>query len=384
MKKIGIIFIATLFLIACKSSTKQLERGDYDAALRKSAKKIKRNTSKNGEEVYIFNDAYQMATKRDDEAIVRLKSQGDPANWSKIYQTYVKMNKRQDLAISLPPVGIEFQERNYFTDINDAKLKAAEYAYAKGTQLLLIDNRFEARKAFSRFMEVKGYEEHYKDVDDKLAEAKYKGTTNVFFKIEDNSQVVAPQGLIAEIQRINVDELNENWKNYDTYADTNKAYHYSIILNMKLIDVSPEELKETNYSESKKIDDGFEYVLDASGNVQKDTLGNDIKVAKFKTITCHVKELHQRKTARISGNIDYFDNYSKKLIKSEPITSDAIFEHHYAVANGVLSALKPATRNKIGIDPLPFPTDEPLILQAGDVLKKMTKDIIVNNKGLLK
>ncbi|MBL4667974.1 MAG: hypothetical protein JKY30_01765 [Flavobacteriales bacterium] len=384
MKNILSILLIVAVFIGCKSSSKQLERGDYDAALQKSAKKIKRNPSKNDDEVWVFNDAYRMATTRDNEALVRLKRKGDPALWGKIYRTYVKMDARQNLAISLPPVGIEFDEKDYTADLKNARLKAAEYAYAKGTQLLNIDNRFEARKAYSRFLEVKTYDQYYKDVDNKLMEAKFKGTTNVFFKIADNSNVVAPKGLIAEIQRINMDELNETWKNYDTYIDTNKIYHYSIFLNIKLIDVSPEEVKENNYMESKEIEDGFDYALDANGNVKKDTLGNDIKIPKYKIITCHVKEIHQFKTARISGVIDYIDNYSDKLLKSEPITSDTKFEHHYAIANGDLNALKQSTRNKIGADPLPFPADEPLVLQAGDVLKEMTKGIIVRNKSFLK
>jgi len=33
---------------------------------------------------------------------------------------------------------------------------------------------------------------------------------------------------------------------------------------------------------------------------------------------------------------------------------------------------------------LPFPADEPLILQAGEQLKNMTKDIVVRNKNFLK
>ena len=81
-----------------------------------------------------------MATVRDNEAIVRLKRKGDPALWAKIYQTYKKMDARQNLAISLPPVGIQYTEVNYTPDLNNAKAKAAEYAYAKGTQLLKIDN----------------------------------------------------------------------------------------------------------------------------------------------------------------------------------------------------------------------------------------------------
>ena len=378
-------FLIIVFLfVGCKSSSKQLEKGNYDAALQKSAKKIKKNPSKNDDEVWVFNDAYNMARNRDNDAIARLKKKGDPALWGEIYRYYLKLEKHQNLAISLPPVGIVFTEINFTPDINNAKAKAAEYAYAKGNQLLALDNRFEARKAHSRFLEVKSYENHYKDVDDKLAEAKFKGTTNVYFKIADNSQVVAPIGLIEEVQRINMDELNEKWKSYDTHADENKTYHYSIFLNLNLIDVSPEEVKENNYSESREVEDGFDYVLDANGNVKKDTLGNDIKKIQYKTIRCHVKEIHQFKTARISGTIDYLDNSNDKLLKSEPITSDTKFEHHYTIANGNLNALKPITRKKLGGDPLPFPADEPLILQAGEVLKQITKDIVVRNKRFLK
>ncbi len=384
MRRILPFLIIAVLFAACKSSSKQLERGDYDAALQKSAKKIKRNPGKNYDEVVIFNDAYRMATTKDEEAIVRLKRKGDPALWSKIYQTYLKMDKRQNLAISLPPVGIEFDEVDYTPELNNAKLKAAEYAYAKGVQLLKIDNRFEARKAHARFLEVKRYDQYYKDVDQKLAEAKFKGITNVYFQIEDHSKVVAPQGLINEVKRINMDELNETWKNYETHVDTNKTYHYSIFLNLKLIDVSPEEVKQNVYIETKEIEDGFNYELDAAGNVKKDTAGNDIKIIKYKTISCTVKEVHQFKTARISGTIDYIDNFNNKVLKSEPITSDAKFEHHYASANGDLNALKPATKTKLGVEPVPFPFDEPLILQAGDVLKTMTKDIIVRNKNFLK
>ena len=325
-----------------------------------------------------------MATKRDEETIHRLKSKGDPSLWSKIHQIYLKMDKRQNIAISLPPVGIEFDEQNYSTKINDAKLKAAEFAYAKGEQLLKLESRFEARKAYAKFVEAKKYHSQYKDVDNKLAEAKFKGITNVFFSIEDHSKVVAPQGLIQEIQRINMDGLNETWKNYETYVDTNKIYHYSIFLNLKLIDVSPEGLKQNAFTETKKVEDGFDHVLDEEGNVQKDTLGNDIKEIRYKTIICSIRQFHQSKTARISGTIDYIDNFTNKVLKTEPITSDAIFEHHYAIANGDLNALKPETKAMLGVEPLPFPRDEPLILQAGEVLKNMTKEIIVRNRNFLK
>jgi hypothetical protein len=383
MRKILLFLIIAVLFTACKSSSKQLELGDYDKAIEKSAKKIKRSPGK-FEEVDVFNEAFRMAKTRDEATIMRLKKKGDPALWAKIYQTYLIMYKRQNLAISLPPAGINFEEQDYLPEISNSKLKATEYAYAKGNQLLNIENRFKARKAHSHFLEVKRYDQFYKNVDEKLAEAKFKGITNIYFQIEDQLNVIATEGLIQEIKRINIDELNTSWKNYETYVDTNKTYHYSIFLNLKLIDVSPEEVKQNAYIESREVEDGFDYQFDANGNVAKDTLGNDIKVIRYKMISCNVKEVVQLKTARVSGTIDYIDNFNNKLLKSEPITSDAKFEHFYALANGNLDALKPETRHKLGIDPMPFPRDEPLILQAGEVLKNMTKDIIVRNKNFLK
>lgn len=383
MKKILLLVLIGSVLFACTSSSKLLQKGRYDAALHKAAKKIKKNPSK-FKEVDVFRDAYNMANKIDQTAVDRLRKEGDPANWDKIYALYSNMRKRQDLFQTLPPVGLNIDIVDYDEKVNSAKTNATEYAYANGVALLKKNNRFDARKAYAEFLQVKSYKSNYKDVDEKLAESKFLGTTNVYFSIEDVSNVVAPKGLIQALKQINVNELDREFLNYDAVGDTTRIYHYTILLNMKLIDVSPEETKQNAYIESKKIKDGYEYVLDENGNVKKDTAGNDIKVPKYKTITCNVKEYHQRKTARISGTIDYIDNANGQVLKSEPITSDAHFEHFYAIANGDFEALKPETLKKINVEPVPFPPDEALILQAGDVLKGMTKNIIDKNKTFLK
>ena len=383
MRNFLLLFVCVSFLFACTSSSKLLEKGKYDAAMKKAAKKIKKNPGK-FKEVDVFNDAFRMAYNKDNDEVIRLKKSGDPKHWDRIYYLLNRMKKRQELAQSLPPVGITFEERDYDQELKNAKTNAAEYAYALGVQYLGKNNRFDARKAFAEFTKVKGYESNFRDVDDKINESRFLGMTNVLFRIENNSKAIIPENLSQELTSMNVNDLDKGWLNYDSYIDTNLIYHYQIILNMTLIDVSPEGLKETNYSESRDIKDGFEYVLDENGNVKKDSLGNDIKVPKYKTITCHVKEFHQKKTARISGTLDYYDIQADKMMKNEPITSDAHFEHLYAIANGDLAALKPETKKKIGIDPLPFPPDDALVYQAGVTLKGMTKEIINKNKNYLK
>jgi len=82
--------------------------------------------------------------------------------------------------------------------------------------------------------------------------------------------------------------------------------------------------------------------------------------------------------------LDYINNSSGKLIKTAPVTSEAIFEHMSALAIGDISALKPETKKLIGRTPVPFPMDGDLIMQASAHLKQMVKDIMHANKGLLK
>jgi hypothetical protein len=383
MRNLFILFITLSTIVACKSSSKHLAKGNYDAAMEKSAKKIMKDAG-DFEEVDVFNDAYRMAYIQDNAEVERLKKQGNPANWATLFTIYTRMNKRQLLAESLPVMGINYEKQDFISEIENARLKAAEYAYAKGTELLEKNDKLKARDAYSHFLEAKRFADNFKDVDAKIEEAKYLGMTNVFFTIEDNADVVAPKQLIEELQIIEVNDLDHDWLNYDNYVDTNLNYHYSIILSMEEILVSPEEVKESVSIETKEVEDGFTYALDENGNVKKDSLGNDIKLPKYKTIRCNVTRVHQRKSARIAGNINYYDNMNNKLMKKEPITSDALFEHFYTIARGDLNALSPKTASELQSEPVPFPPSEGLIVQAGDVLKGMTKDIIINNKEYLK
>ncbi len=383
MKKLAPFLILIILIASCKSSSKQLENGNYDAALKKSAKKIKKSPGK-FEEVDTFNSAYRLAYEQDNTEVNRLKQLGDPANWSKIYQIYTRMKGRQDLAASLPPVGINYEEHDFTGEIANAKSNATEYAYAKGEELMLKNNRFDARKAFERYSEAMKYNPNYKDVKEKVATAKMAGITNVFFRIEDNTKMLVPQVLMEEIQNIDVNDLDKQWTNYDSYIDTNILYHYSIILNLKLIDVAPDKVAQNTTIENKEVSDGFDYVLDANGNVKKDSLGNDIKIPKYKTITCKVVRFQQNKAAHIAGDLEYYDNATDSKFKSEPIAADALFENRYTIPYGNVEALTPETQKELNTKPIPFPSDEALIMQAGEIIKSMTKEIIVKNKNYLK
>lgn len=383
MKKILAVLVSALFLAGCASSSKELETGDYDAALKKSAKKIKKNPSKY-EEVDIFQDAYRMANKRDNADIARLKQQGNPANWAQIYRIYTRLKQHQDLALSLPPVGVTFEEKDYTNDLLEAKSGAANYAYSQGEELMAKGDQMSARKAHAKYSEAKGYLPDFRDVDAKIALAKQMGMTNVFYRVENLSGVVVPNEMIGNLQAMEVNDLDKGWVNYDNVLDTTKIYQYSAVLSIKQILVSPEQLKESATMEQKKIEDGFDYVLDANGNVTKDTLGNDIKIPKFKTIHCSVLRFIQTKTADVTADLEYRDNLKGTVLKKEPVVAQAVFENKYVTVNGDVNALSPETQKELEAKAMPFPTDDDMLMQAGVTINTTAKQVLVNNKTFLK
>jgi len=382
MKKLIVFLTAIIFLVACKSSSKQLETGNYDAALQKSAKKIKKNPV-DFEEVTVFNNAYRLAYAKDETEVNRLKSMGNPANWRRIYTIYLRMNKRQNLAASLPSAGVNYQKRDFNDEIVAAKDNATAYAYDQGILLLAKNDRFEARQAYDFFGEVQRYNPSYKDINDQLKIAKLKGTTNAFYRVENNTGLRLTKYMLTDLQNIDLDHLDEKWKNFDSYIDTNIIYNYSIVLSLEMIEISADQLEETAAIETKKINDGFDYVLDINGNVTKDTLGNDVKVIKYKTISCNVQRFIQTKTIHIAGNITYIDNATNQTLKKEYVEANAAFAHYYATASGDINALSPKTIEEIKVLGKPFPTDEQFLMQTGIILKEITSDFITNNQELI-
>jgi hypothetical protein len=389
MKILYFLSIFALVFTGCVSSKKHLDRGQYDMAIRKSVKKLKKKPS-NTKEIQVLQRSYQLANQADKDKINFLKLEGNPDIWEQVYATYMHLKNRQDLVRTLPqlwlpggrPVNFEFV--NYDEEIINAKRKAAEFYYAKGNALLENNTRESAREAYYNFLNVKKFFKDYKDTDAKISEAIAKGTSYVLFKMENSSGMIIPQAFQDEMFKISLYHLNRQFVQFHTSPLKDVYYDYTIVLVIKGIDVSPEGIKEVHYSESKEIQDGFQYVLDDKGNVKKDSLGNDIKVPKFKTITCNVIEMQQNKAARVFGTVDFVNNNTKQLLNTVPLTAESVFQNFAATAQGDLNALSPETAKKLGNRPMPFPSNADMIMRCSETVKNMAKGFIDNNSGLFK
>jgi hypothetical protein len=104
-KDIPFVFILTILMSGCGSSKKQLQRGNYDAAIEKSVKQLRKDPNDN-KQIAILEDAFRIANEQDNERVRFLKMEGKPSNWDEIYLVYKRLYDRQSLVRTVTPLSV--------------------------------------------------------------------------------------------------------------------------------------------------------------------------------------------------------------------------------------------------------------------------------------
>jgi len=387
------ILLIVVILFSCSSVKKtqeDLNSGNYVAAINKSLVKLAENKSKKGNQdyVYMLEDAFEKNADRELKRINFLKNEGNPANAEKIYNTYVRLNSIQERITPLLPLQIydenrnaSFQFKKYETNIINSKNELSAYLYANASNLLnTAKYKNEYRKAYEDFTYLSELSPNYKDTRDKIEESYRKGLDYVNVKLFNNTDKIIPTDLEEDLLNFNTYGLNDLWTTYHTNPQGEIKYDYDMLLEFVNINISPEHVNEKQIIKEKQIKDGWKYLLDDNGNVVKDSLGNQIKVDKFRTVRCNFYKFTQHKDVQISGNISYIDLKTKQQINSYPLTSGFVFEHIYANYDGDKRALENDLIKFLSARSVQFPSNEQMVYDAGEDLKNNIKNIIRRHK----
>jgi hypothetical protein len=242
------------------------------------------------------------------------------------------------------------------------------------------------RQAYYELLKAKSYSgDSYYDLNQIISEAKYMGTSRVLISVVNKTILNLPQEFSDGLVAVNPGEINSEWVEYYTRKIDEKVnYDYYVDIILQNIVVSPDLVKDRDFIEKRRVDNGFEYVLDAKGNVMKDTAGNDIKIKKYKDIQCTVIETTQQKDCNITGEIEFITANPQSLLKKQPIAAGTHFEFVSARAIGDVNALSPETQKIIAVKPVPFPVDMQMIVDCTEALKKSIHDAISYNRGILR
>ena len=382
---VSLIFFLAVLLSGCSSSKKQLQKGNYDAAIDKAVKQLRKDPG-DAKQIDILTQSYRIANDQDNERIRLLKTEGRADGWDEIYLVYKGMNDRQSLVRTVTPLNyngqtVDFPYVDYIPEMVGAKRKAADFYFAHGNELMKSGLKESYRQAFNEYVRAKQYVGDYEGIDNKIQEAKFLGMSKVLIILRNNSVLKFPPDFEQDLLALDLPRLNSDWVEYHTQnLDANTKFDYYENVNIKIVAVSPDQTIQRDSVIKRKVEDGFSYVLDKNGNVMKDSLGNDIKQKKYKTLQCALVETIQTKACRIDGDIEVIQLNPDKVLKKDPIGSQSNFENISSRALGDIQALNQQQLDRTKSTVVPFPTDIDMVLRCSESLKMAIRGAVENNR----
>jgi phosphoglycolate phosphatase-like HAD superfamily hydrolase len=394
MKKILLLISLTLLLIACggvKKTQEALNTGNYDTVISNAIDQLKKNKTRKRKQqyVYLLESAYAKALERDLAEIKFLKKDGNPEQLENIYELYVQLDNRQNRIKPLLPLPIleegrnaRFTMKDYSNEIISAKDQLTAHLYGKAAALMRqgADNKYVYRDVFDDLRYIDEISPNYKNVRQLMEEAQAKGVDFVLVTLNNNTDKIIPRRLEDDLLNFNTYGLNDIWTIYHGNEVEKVKYDFGLILEFRDIQISPEQIRERQVIKEKEVKDGWEYALDDNGNVLKDSLGNDIKVDKFKTIRCELYEFTQFKATKVNGQVRFVNYQNQQVIEAFPITTEFVFEHQYADFDGDRRALGDEFNSLLNVRAVPFPSNEQMIYDSGEDIKARLKAILTRNR----
>ena len=393
MKQILLTSLMLFFLISCggvKKTQEALNTGNYGNAINTALKNIAENKTKKSNQPYIqmLEEAYKKNTERELQEIAFLKKDNNPANHEIVFNGYQNLKSIQERIKPLLPLKLydenrdaRFSFKDYDEEIIKSKRELSDYLYSNATALLNTGRyKEDFRKAFDQFSYLNDINPNYKDTQLKLEEAHDKGLDYVQVVMINDSEQIVPNRLEQELLNFNTYGLNDLWTVYHTNALENIKYDYEMQVAFRNINISPEQVTEKQISKEKQIKDGYKYATNPDGQVLKDSLGNKIKIDKFKTVKCNFYQFTQLKSVEVVGNVSFLDLNSQQQINSYPLASQFVFNHVYAKHNGDTSALEEDMVPLLQLSAVPFPSNEQMVYDAGEDLKAKLKGIVTRHR----
>ncbi len=393
MKKSLIYGAVMAVFVACggvKKTQKALNLGDYGQAINTSIANLAKNKFKKSNQAYVLmlEEAFKKNMERELKQIEFLQEDENPAHYEAVYRSYANLRDIQERIRPLLPLPVQEEKRNarfkfkdYQDDLLDSKDDLSDHLYDKASYLLKnATNKQDYRTAYEDFVYLEEIDPGFDDTKSKMEEAFARGQDYVKVQMVNNTDQIVPAKLQEELLNFNTYGLDGQWTQFHANPLPNIRYDYTMELSLKEINISPEQVNEKQIIKERQVKDGHSYVLDPEGNVVRDSLGNKIKIDRFKTVQCNFYQFTQFKSAQVAGVVRFTDLATQQSLESYPLSSEFVFEHIYANYDGDKRALDNDLVKLLGLVSVPFPSNEQMVYDAGEDLKLRLKSILVRQR----
>ncbi|QCK13498.1 hypothetical protein [Mangrovivirga cuniculi] len=179
MKRILFFSIIALTIFqSCSSGKKQFEQGNYEEAVFLAVNRL-RDKPDNKKATQTLRKAYPLAVNLHLRKINQYKSSTDRFKYDRIAQSYKLLNNMNNEVERCPACMNLVETRGFLNEYNEAARLAAEERYQAGVEFLSNGDRRSAIEAVNHFRRADQFVSNYKDVNDKIEEARWAATLKV-------------------------------------------------------------------------------------------------------------------------------------------------------------------------------------------------------------
>jgi len=354
-----IVIFAAVLVSGCSSGKKAYEQGDYYTAVMKSVNRLRQNPN-HKKSRQALSASYPLALKYYESDIRNKVSSNDPYKWSAVVRNYNTINNMYD-EINRAPGAKQVipNPMSYFSELADAKRKAAKEQYDKGMELLAINTRESAKDAYFHFREANALSPGYLDVNNKMAESKYVATL----------KVVVDQ--IPSISRYSVSSnfFQDQIESFLRSGNTNefvRFYNYKEAEDEQL-DPPDQILRiyfddfvvgETHFEKSEK-----EVTSKDSVKVAEVTLEDGNKMDVMRPVTAKLTTFRKEVVSRGRVAVEIIDGFSNGILSSDKFDGQFVWYSEWGSYNGDERALTKQEKAICAATEVPPPGPQDLFIE---------------------
>lgn len=374
MKKFILLIMTMALLTSCASTEKMLENGDYEGlvalATRKLAGKKKKDTY-----VTAIELGFEKLSQDKMAEIEKLKIKNTASAWESINRIAATMDKIQKMISPLLPLVSETGHRAHFEFISttpimvEATKNAAALYYTKLSALTSkadLGYKPAAREAVEIIDRINTLSSEY-ELTSLRKDMLEVGINKIWVTIEDRSYARLPRRAEDELFYIPVNNTRNNWNQFYTAIDEGFKPDYKVVFRIEDLYAEPVQIRNIENNFYREVVDGWDYALDAKGNVAKDSLGNDIRKDRKLKVRATVVETIQTKRAYITGRMEVINMQSGNVSYSKNMVLDDCFTQTSRNYFGDERALDGRQRNRIPL--VNCPDDLDMMMRVVDKAK---------------
>jgi len=351
-------FVLTVLAFnSCVSGFGSYKRGDYYQACLEAVDRL-RSKPDHKKAQYVLTSAYPMALKSEQREIDQLKISQSPDKYDALVERYNRLNNLATNIYNCPKAyELIPNPTEFYKELNASKQDAAAQNYALGMKYMSSGTIDDARTAYRYFLHVNDYVKDYRDVADKIENARYAGTLRVIVRkpITNRRYQLSADffftNLINEMAQATKNRLVRFYTPDEAMREKMQNPHQYLVMNFE--DFSVGDVRESKNTRELKRDSVVVGTVKVEGKTYN--AYNTVK-ADFTTF---------RREISSGGvlSVQIIDAYNNRVFDYKNFTGQYVWFTEWASFKGDDRALADAQKKLCGRQPDVPPADQDLFIE---------------------